>query len=1125
MTNFYASTSLLFKRIKTTWTNISAILIISFLFLTSGHSYAQIQPDYSVEEGVDIEILVKQILVGGGIETSNITYKGALNARGSFSGKSNLGIDSGVILTSGKAGNSKGPNNTGNAGNNMGTAGDPDLNQLSGGNTFDACILEFDFIPQSNVVEFRYVFGSDEYPEYANSNFNDVFGFFISGPDVYGPFSNGAANIALVPQVFPPAYVSINNINNGKQNVGPCKNCEYYVNNGTGSTPAANPYIQYDGFTTVLTAKRNVTPCLTYHIKLAIADITDGAYDSGVFLEANSFSSVGLGANVAFTHTMVDTAVEGCNSAFIGFKLFQLTPVNYPIDLQIGGTAENGVDYELIANQIVIPQGDSMVVLEIIPIDDGIPEDEIETVTLVYNSSICGEILDTLTIYIKDYPNYSTAVSPGRQVNCHDTLQLWAAADGGVEPYYYEWSTGDSSDIITLVAENTTQYTVRISDVCGSYEDQTVNISVVGPVADAGEDVPICLNDNVTLTVQGGTSWLWNPGGYTTQSITLSPPVTTTFTATVYDECGNTDTDQVTVMVDQPFADAGNDKNICVGEEVTLQANDTPNGTWIWTDMSTNQTYNGRTITVSPNDTRQFCVDVTDNCGNTLRDCMQVDVFQLTVNAGTDQSICAGESVQLTGSSSTGNGVFSWSDGANTYNGASITVTPETTTTYNLSVDDGCIKTDAVTVTVNPLPPVNATAAANSICPDESLSLNAAGAITYTWSAVPADPTLAGQENNPSPQVAPIQNTTYTLTGIDANNCVNSDDLTITLKERMLADFNAAQPAVCQDDALLITYTANGPANAIYNWDFDGGITSGAGQGPHPVSWTDSGTKNISLVVTYLGCVSEEFTQSVEVNPMPLPNFNSSEMAGCMPWEVSFTDASANTVPGTSYSWDFGGDGTASGNSATHEFSTEGSYDVSLTVTNPGNCTRVKTIPALISVWPLPVAGFSANPESGSMKNPEIGFSSQSTGDSLTYLWNTGDGSEYMTPDFTHTYADSGYFQVNLQVTNNHGCVNETERTIYISPRYMLHIPTAFSPDGDGINDVFLVRGNGVKEYSINIFNQWGEKVFSSTNIQESWDGTARGAKAHPGMYVYRVYFKDENNEVTETSGSIFILK
>ncbi|GAB1405294.1 hypothetical protein MASR1M74_24740 [Lentimicrobium sp.] len=1106
-------------------------VLLLFVFLTSVSALqAQIFPDYSVVEGVDPEVLVRQILVGNGIETSNITYKGAIAARGSFSGKSNLGINSGIILASGAAGNSKGPNNSPSKGSKMNMAGDADLSTLCGQNTKDASVLEFDFIPQSNVVEFRYVFGSEEYPEYVNS-INDVFGFFISGPNISGPYSspagfpNGAKNIAIVPNTLPSAPVSINNINNGSNNNGPCKNCQYYVNNGTGTTPTANPYIQYDGFTTVLTARADVVPCETYHIKLAIADASDDILDSGVFLEANSFSSIGLAANVAYTHAVVDTAVEGCNSAYIDFKLFQKALTDYRIDILISGTAENGVDYDLIPDFIIIPQGDTMTRLTINPISDSIPENEIETVEIAFNSSICGELMDTVTIYIKDYPDYSTSVSAGMQVSCRDSIQLWAAAYGGIEPYSFQWSTGDSTSIIMLEAENSTQYTVRIGDICGSFEDQSVDVSVVGPVANAGEDVPICLNDDVTLTASGGSSWLWNPGGYTTQSITVSPPQTTTYTLTVYDECGNTDTDEVTVLVDQPFADAGDDKNICVDEQVVLQANDTPNGSWLWTDMLTGETYNGRIVTVTPQTSRQYCVDVTDNCGNTLRDCLQVDVFQLSVDAGENLSICLGETAQLSGSSSTGNGIFTWSDGTNTYSGANVEVSPRSTTTYLLTVDDGCIKTDEVTVTVNPLPLIDASAAVNSICPDESITLSANGGITYSWSASPPDPSLDGQQSNPSPQVTPIQNTTYTLWGTDANNCSNTDDLTITLKERMHADFRVAQPAVCQNDELLISYTANGPANATYNWDFDGGTSPATGQGPHLVSWSSAGTRQISLVVTYLGCSSEMYVQSVEVNPMPLPGFTVSETAGCEPLGVQFTNTSTNTVDGTIYTWDFGANGSAEGSSVMRDFASDGTYDISLIVTNPGNCTQVMTRPSLINVWPLPDASFSANPESSSMKNPLIGFSANSTGNGLTYLWNTGDGNSYTVPEFVHTYADSGNYQVNLQVTSEKGCVYETERMVYISPRYMLHIPTAFSPDGDGINDVFLVRGNGIKEYSIRVYNQWGEVVFVSTDINKSWDGTSKGVKNQPGLYVYHVYFRDENDEVSETLGSVFIVR
>lgn len=1109
----------------------SFLVVFVFLFLP-GNLTAQLPPpNYSVVAGVDPVTLVQQVLIGQGVQTSNITYSGHIEARGSFSGYSNLGIESGVILTSGKAVLSVGPNNSGSKEFIANTPGDDALNQLCGGTTNDACVLEFDFIPQSNIVEFRYVFGSEEYPEYANTSFNDVFGFFISGPDIFGPypsppgFPNGARNIALLPQTLPPVFVSINNINNGQSNNGPCENCQYYVNNGTGNTPNANPYIQYDGFTTVLVASSNVVPCQTYHIKLAVADVTDRKYDSGVFLEANSFSSIGLGANVAFTHALVDTAVEACNNASVAFELFQITPVNYPINLEIGGTAENGVDYELIPDQIIIPQGDSMTVLNIIPIDDGIYEYITETVILIYNSSLCGVEMDTLTVYIKDYPILGATGSGDQTMVCGEVRKLRVTPYGGIPPFYYEWSTGETSDTLVVNPDVTTTYTITVTDECGSQEVRTITVTVLGPDAYAGEDIPICQNESTVLTAQGGTSWLWMPGGLTDPVITVSPASTTTYTLTVYDECGNSDTDEVTVFVDEPFADAGPDEGICFSQDITLTANDTPNGVWVWTDMLTNQTYTGREITVSPPTSRQYCVDVTDNCGNTLTDCVFVTVFQLTVDAGTGPVICAGDVTDLIGTSSTGSGTFTWTDGTNTYTGQTVQVSPQITTTYTLTVDDGCIVTDQVTVTVNPLPLVTASSSVGSICPDEQLTLSASGALTYVWSADQSDLFLAGHETEQNPLAGPTVNTNYTVTGTDANGCTNTAIVGVAVKERMFADFSLSQNAVCEGDQTVITYTGNGQGNATYVWDWDNGSVSTSGQGPHSVSWTGTGTRTIKLSVTQSGCQSEEYTQNIQINAMPVAGFSNSLAEGCVPLTVDFTDNSLNAATGVVYNWDFGTAGSSQAQNLSQEFTIPGEYDVTLTVTNPGGCVSQKNITALVDAWPLPVAAFDATPLSTSLKNPIIQFSSNSTGDNISLLWDTGDGTTYDSPAFSHTYTVSDYFDVILTITNSYGCVDSMLKQVYVSPRYMLLIPNAFTPNGDGKNDLFLVQGSGVKEYSISIYNRWGSLIFFTNDITESWDGTVSGQPAGKGIYVYHTYFRDENDEVSEQTGSINLIR
>jgi hypothetical protein len=261
--------------------------LFSGLILLTGIFLASLNPAKSQVIQVTSEITPEdmvEILIGSGLSYENVVFTGADSSRGSFwGGPGNIGVSHGIILTSGHVDLAPGPNTLTGAGALNMTSGDPDLQQLSGnGLSYDACVLEFDFVPFYQYVWFQFVFGSEEYPEYVGSYFNDVFGFFISGPGISGPFSNNSKNIALIPGTDIP--VSINNVN---QDV----NSQYFVVNDSN-------FIQYDGFTTVLIAESEVVPMETYHIKLAICDMSDYVFDSGVLLQASSFCSgpvTGLG--------------------------------------------------------------------------------------------------------------------------------------------------------------------------------------------------------------------------------------------------------------------------------------------------------------------------------------------------------------------------------------------------------------------------------------------------------------------------------------------------------------------------------------------------------------------------------------------------------------------------------------------------------------------------------------------------------------------------------------------------------------------------------------------------------------------------------------------------------------
>jgi hypothetical protein len=218
-------------------------------------------------------------LTGGNnsVAVSNITYTGNNVAAGTFTGGNGIiGFNSGIVLSTGTAAGIVGPNNTGAfTGVHPNAPGDPDLQSIARGQTFDAAVLQFDITPTGNVLAFQYVFGSDEYNEFVNTQFNDVFGFFVNG-----------VNFGVLPGT--KTAVDINSVNLNK-------NSQFYINNAPAGDPfpATPPLLntQMDGLTTVLPVVLSVNPGQTYHIKLAIANVSDHQFDSNVLIKANSLDA------------------------------------------------------------------------------------------------------------------------------------------------------------------------------------------------------------------------------------------------------------------------------------------------------------------------------------------------------------------------------------------------------------------------------------------------------------------------------------------------------------------------------------------------------------------------------------------------------------------------------------------------------------------------------------------------------------------------------------------------------------------------------------------------------------------------------------------------------------------
>lgn len=587
--------------------------------------YAQLQTNNSLNP----QGLVQNVLLGNGVTVSNVSYNGSPAAIAQFTAaNTTLGINSGIVLTTGttlpNGDGPHGPNDTPGAGvdNNMG--GFNLLSQaIQGTQTYNAAILEFDFVPYADTVRFKYVFGSDEYPEFAppnNTTYNDVFGFFISGPGI-----TGFQNIALLPN---GAVVSINNVNT-------ITNPFYFVNNGDGNTAPYNQspqYIQYDGFTKVLEAVSKVQCGQTYHLIIAIADVGDGQWDSGIFLEANSLSTL---TPIEIDHTLSqqvfpnpDWMAEGCVSTNVTLTRQANLTQSLTIPVQLSGTATSGIDYNGVPASVTFQPGQTTVSFTIQSLTDALLEG-LETLTLTFPiTDPCGNVTPlVLDLWIQDNQPMQVTLSSTPPSCPGDPVTINSQISGGVQPYTYLWSTGQTTGSMTFTPSTTTTVWLEVTDACTgipAYDTLVVNVPVFAPLAVvvSPDITEICPYVPATIGVQasGGSgqyTYLWSVNSLlsgTTDSLLVNPGSSTTYLITVSDNCGNSVQDSVIYTILSPplVLQMNGPFEICPGDSVDLLVTATGGYGTYYYNWSTTATTPG--ITVAPQVSTSYFVQVSDEC-------------------------------------------------------------------------------------------------------------------------------------------------------------------------------------------------------------------------------------------------------------------------------------------------------------------------------------------------------------------------------------------------------------------------------------------------------------------------------------------------------------------------------
>jgi gliding motility-associated-like protein len=438
-------------------TMISYIKFVSAMILIMSTSFIQAQMEIS--QSMTPTQYVNNVLLGEGVTATNVQFTGSLEQIGYLTDGEGFSIENGIILSTDLATNPATCDPAAGCGG-CGGAGDPDLLTVANsvppliGQTFnvqsvnDVCILEFDFQPSGDFVSFNYVFGSDEYLGWVNSQYNDIFAFFLSGPGVAGPyaspagFPDGAVNIAQVPNSDPPLPVTISSVND-------VTNPDYYIDNpGTVDQPCIN------GYTEMFTASHPVSCGLTYHIKLAIADGSDDWLESIVILEEGSFGSpipTEYEATAApdcdpdpLDDIVIYCAWEDCGVSTITVSRPCLVPSVYPFEFQIieDPTSEASFldDIEGLPESAIIPVGEYDLALSF-----NVPQDFIDEGTEVLNLNIVsGSTESLISIYIYDTPPLEAVTPDVVTVPCDEfetvCVELIQSPDLEYPPVTYNWS-------------------------------------------------------------------------------------------------------------------------------------------------------------------------------------------------------------------------------------------------------------------------------------------------------------------------------------------------------------------------------------------------------------------------------------------------------------------------------------------------------------------------------------------------------------------------------------------------------------------------------------------------------------------------------------------------------------
>jgi gliding motility-associated-like protein len=686
-------------------------------------------------------------------------------------------------------------------------------------------------------------------------------------------------------------------------------------------------------------------------------------------------------------------------------------------------------------------------------------------------------------------------------------------------------SNSQNPTIPNATTANSGNYLVTVQDANGCVNTSNTNVVVNPTPVPLVNNPATCVNQTINLTASGGSFYAWmGPMSFT--SIAQNPNIPNAtlgmsgaYTVLVTSAAGCTATAVSNVTIyPLPTPTITSNSPVCAGNTLNLFGSGGASYAWNgpgYSGLNQNPTINN--VTASAGGVYTLLVS-SGTCTASTTYTVVINPLPVFNFSGTNV-LCNGQSngtstVNVTVGTAPYNYIWNTIPSQNTQAATSLPAGPYTCTVTD---SNGCTSAASTQITEPTAFSVSIVSSTLSACANTPINLNANGAggtgpYTYNWVSGPSTSAYTANEPNAG-------NYMYVMNAVDAFNCPATANIGLTFFP--LPTVTATSATVCTGYTTAIT--ASG-ANT-YVWQ-PGNITGSI----YP--FTSGTTQNISVIGTANGC-SNTATTTVFVNPNPSANINLGNATGCVPACVTFTAGNSSSNI-SSYNWILNGAGITGSVNGAYCFDEAASYTLGLTVMDGNGCTSTVT-PVNITIYPIPVADFNHAPIKPIVnQDPYVTFTDASWGATIVswnwYFMNTAQyTSTEQNPQFT--YTEPGTYPVVLVVKSDKGCIDTLIRPLVVGEDFGLYVPNAFTPNADGVNDIFQPKGFGVVKYELNIFDRWGEKVFSTKTFDQGWDGTMQSRHdvkygvLEEGTYTWLIDCTDVFGKSHELKGHVILMK